>query len=364
MVIIRSLVDHFRTLSTTNQQMTEPPSHGSRYQASQKNRTLDHPVLEQDKHTRPIESSHTFVVCADTQYGMINFNKEWEKEMEYSRLAIDVINNLSPRPLFCCVCGDLVDMVASLNIDESKGMTEEKCDKIQDKQNQDWKDIWDAVHPDIALVCICGNHDVGNLPTKRSIDRFKAAFGDDYLSWWANGTYNIVVNSNLFSNPTAAEDLYVEQLRWLEGRLKYAAQNNAGNIFVFGHHPWFLYKDDEQAEDLKGACPYPPEWGTVGTFKDGYFHIPPKYRKRVMELFKEYGVDAAFSGHFHQNLVSKSSFGMHMIVTSSLSMVFESTGVPKEFDEPRGKRGIRVVTVQADPQGGKGTFAHKFVITP
>ena len=80
-----------------------------------------------------------------------------------------------------------------------------------------------------------------------------------------------------------------------------------------------------------------------------------------MELFELYNVTAAFSGHFHQNLVSKSSFGMDMIITSSLSLLFDSTGKPLAFDEPAAL-GFRIVTVNNDAtNGGRGTFQHKFV---
>ena len=74
----------------------------------------------------------------------------------------------------------------------------EVCDAIQDEQNQDFKKLWSRLHQDIALVCLCGNHDIGNRPTPRSIARFRSAFGDEYLAFWANGSYNIVLNNVLF----------------------------------------------------------------------------------------------------------------------------------------------------------------------
>ena len=367
-----SFLLHIPTMSTPT-----PP----RYASLQKNRTLVHPTLPQDDKKTP--SNFSFVVCADTQIGITSQNSEWKTELEYSRQAIAHLNQLRPRPLFCCVCGDLVDMTSSIFANKD-GWTEAECNRVQDQQNKDWKRTWDDVHPDIALVCVCGNHDVGNRPTRADIERFTSAFGDDYLAFWvsptlnslckssasslltshcqAYRTYNIVVNSNLFSDPSGAFDLYEEQLEWLEDRLKYAQSQQASHIFVFGHHPWFLYHDDETAEDLKGQeCPFPIEWGPPPAngptgFPDSYFPIPLERRRKVLQLFEQYKVTAAFSGHFHQNLISKSSFGMDMIITSSLSLVFESTGIPKDFDEPRNKRGLRVVNVQDD-----GTFQHRFV---
>ena len=195
---------------------------------------------------------------------------------------------------------------------------------------------------------------MGNRPTKDSLDKFKEFFGDDYLAFWSSRySYNIVVNTTLFSNPSGAPDLCKSQMVWLEDRLKYAHSKRATSIFVFGHHPWFLYREDEDADSMPGICAW-KHW----RFPDHYFHIPKEYRMPIMDLFQKYNVTAAFSGHFHQNHLSHSSFGMKMIITSSLSEVFESSGKPKDFDEPS-TRGMRIVTVNKD-----GSFDHKFVGLP
>ena len=326
-----------------------------RYTTSQKSRRLEHPSVDDSPSSAP--SDFSFVVCADTQIGMTSLNKEWQTELDYSKQAIQTINTLQPRPSFCCVCGDLVDMVAGYYAAEHG---EAECNRVQDLQNEDWKLTWDEVHPEIALVCICGNHDVGNRPTKATIERFTNAFGDDYLAFWVKQAYHIVLNTALFWDPTGAPDMYQSQLTWLEERLAYATQVQASHIFVFGHHPWFLYKEDETAADLTGISPRPTEWGSEGTgFDDSYFHVPIQYRKRVMDLFQQHKVTACFSGHFHQNLVSKTSFGMDMIVTSSLSMVFHSNAIPEDFNEPKDTRGLRIVQALADR-----TFEHKFVSLP
>jgi len=323
------------------------------FRETQQGRSLHHPRVPQDDVTK--RGNFSFVVCADTQLGMTSSNAEWETELAYARQAVRQINRLEPRPAFCCCCGDLIDMEYTFYV--PKGWDREDCDKVQDEQNRNFQSVWNELHPDIAMVCLCGNHDVGNKPSPESIQRFTDAFGDDYLGFWVNGTYNICLNTALFSNPSAAMQLYQEQLDWLEERLKYAKANEAANIFVFGHHPWFLYSDDE--EELPGIIPYQQANITMeGGFPDSYFHIPLKYRTGVLELFREYQVDACFSGHFHQNLVSKSSFGMDMIITSSLSMVFDSNGKPPGQDPS--VRGIRVVNVCTGDKGERGTYSHHF----
>lgn len=300
------------------------------------------PCCEMESHS----SSHRMVICADTQFGITEKNNSWQLEMQYSVNAVDLINSMVPQPAFVCVCGDLVDMEYSFEKKKGKksqfpsslfnGATgvasREVCDAMQDEQNEDFKKIWATLKPDIALVCLCGNHDVGNRPTPRSISRFKASFGDEYLAFWTNGTYNIVLNNVLFVDPSGARIIYNKQLRWLENRLQYATSHQAENIFILSHHPWFLYDEEEDPDKLMGASPYPEEWRSSDdvdanlTFPDSYFSMPLEYRKQALDLFRQYNVKACFSGHFHQNLVSKTRWGMDMIITAPLSTVFESTG--------------------------------------
>jgi serine/threonine-protein phosphatase CPPED1 len=202
------------------------------------------------------------------------------------------------------------------------------------------------------------------------MDKFTTAFGDDYLAFWVNGTYNIVLNSNIISNPSDAQDLYDEQLTWLQERLQYAQDHHARLIFVFGHHPWFLYDDQEDESELTGAS-IVTDWGpTTRQFPDGYFVLPKVRRQVFLQLFEQYKVKACFSGHFHQNHVAKTSFGMDMIITGPLSIVFDSTGKKKTNSaqssgehhndnhvepEPTA-RGVRLVQVDAE-----SSFTHRFL---
>ena len=115
-----------------------------RFREAQKNRTLVHPTLPQPRppaedastvnekmandETPPnlqllSSASHTFVVAADTQLGMANQNcGNWDSEIAYSQQAVRAINGLHPRPLFCCVCGDLVDMTSSIFAGKTKAV--------------------------------------------------------------------------------------------------------------------------------------------------------------------------------------------------------------------------------------------------
>ena len=72
------------------------------------------PLLCQPCELNAHSPTHRFVVCADTQFGITKHNLDWDVEIQYSNQAIDLINKMSPRPAFVCVCGDLVDMEFSL----------------------------------------------------------------------------------------------------------------------------------------------------------------------------------------------------------------------------------------------------------
>ena len=329
---------------------------------------------------------HRFVICADTQYGMITDNEDWETELEYSRSAVRFMNGMNPRPVFCCVCGDLTDMDRSFEVKKPNSkFSMEECDEIQLRQREDFKTVWGELHRDIALVCLCGNHDVGNKPTARSMELYRKEFGDDYLAFWSSPKiYNIFLNTTLFSDPSGdetTEQMSRDQFRWLEERLRsvrMAAPNqnqlvasqpattkDDATIFVFGHHPWFLYDEDEDPETMTGSC----EWKST-IIPDSYFVIPKETRRLVLQLFREYRVAASFSGHFHQNLVSETSFGMKMIVTGPLSAMLESSG-KKKLREDADKRGgdiakltidepdtlgLRLVEVSED-----GSFRHEYI---
>jgi hypothetical protein len=149
-----------------------------RFRSAQVNRTLHHPALYQptmrnekmdlgeQKKTR---EKHSFVICADTQFGILMDGipmKEpnWDTEVDLSRRAIEKINAMNPKPLFVCACGDLVDTESSFSsalASWKKIMQKWEHEVIMDQQNRDWKKVWAQLDPSIALVCLCGNHDVG-----------------------------------------------------------------------------------------------------------------------------------------------------------------------------------------------------------
>ena len=104
-------------------------------------------------------------------------NPNWNTEIGISKQCVQRINSMKgdERPLFVCVCGDLVDTEESF-INElarwksAKKHWEKKI--LYERQIRDWQEVWSHLDDDIGLVCLCGNHDVGNRPTADSIQKW------------------------------------------------------------------------------------------------------------------------------------------------------------------------------------------------
>ena len=122
-----------------------------------------------------------FIQSADTQFGLIdNWNgvpeeqNTWDKEIELTNRAIDCVNIMQPRPKFMVICGDLVD-------------AQPWKKPRYELQVADFKKCFARLTPEIPLVCVCGNHDVGDSPTQQTVNSYKEKFGDDYFTFWVGG---------------------------------------------------------------------------------------------------------------------------------------------------------------------------------
>lgn len=326
---------------------------------TQRNRKVYHPSLPDDCATS-VDESFSFVIGADTQLGMLNCCKDWDAELETSRKAVAAINALEERPAFVSMCGDIADMEPNAYMGQKRG--EQYCVEIQKRQFDDFKDCWKDLHPDIALVCLCGNHDVGNAPTVQSVDRFKSSFGDDYYAFWCKGCYCICLNTNLYNDYSNAPELYKTQHAWLEQQLQFASTAGARRIFMFGHHPWFLFDEEEDEKEMTGYSPlWPGAEHPEAHVPDAYFIIKREERRKVLALCKRYKVDAAFAGHFHQNHISETSFGMAMIVTGPLTpVVLHSTAIDEAVKKnATAGPGFRVVKVDNSLDCG---FSHHYEV--
>ncbi|HEX2968330.1 MAG TPA: metallophosphoesterase [Bacteroidales bacterium] len=211
-----------------------------------------------------------FVQVSDPQFGMISGNKGVSEETLLYIKAVEGINSVDPALVI--VTGDLVnDRSDSSQLNEFKRITL----RIKTKK----------------IYVTPGNHDVGNDPAKKDIEEFSEKFGSDRFSFSYKKCWFIGFNSNLIKSTDS--NLEEEQYRWLQDELEKA--KDAMYIFLFCHHPFFV-NDPEEPEE--------------------YFNINPAQRKKYLDLFAEYGVDAVFAGHLHKN-VSARAGNMKMITTSS-----------------------------------------------
>uniref|UniRef100_A0ABM0GQ81 Calcineurin-like phosphoesterase domain-containing protein 1-like n=1 Tax=Saccoglossus kowalevskii TaxID=10224 RepID=A0ABM0GQ81_SACKO len=153
-----------------------------------------------------------FIQGADTQYGMIAefFEVEglmkWEREIELTRQAVVAANMMEPQPKFFIVCGDLVHAMPGT--------------KDRDAQEEDLKKELQLLNSEIPLVCVCGNHDIGNTPTRQTIAHYVEKFGDDYFSFWVGGVKFLVLNSQLYEDPSEVMKLKDSQDKWLDQQLE------------------------------------------------------------------------------------------------------------------------------------------------
>lgn len=242
-------------------------------------RSRAYPGLNREREGR-WNGAFFFIQMGDTQFGMFANDLDFRRETELVTRAVARINTLRPR--FVIVCGDLVNQVPG--------------GAVHAAQVAEYQRLMGEVDPAIPLVCVCGNHDVGNRPTPASIASYRRDFGDDYFGFWVGGVRCLVLNSSLYSDPTGAPNAYAEQDRWIRGELSAARAVDPVHLLVFQHHPWFLERPDEP---------------------DQYFNIPSARRMPMLQALRDAGVRAVLAGHYHRNAYGRDG-AMEMITTSAV----------------------------------------------
>ncbi|KAF4106658.1 hypothetical protein G5714_012648 [Onychostoma macrolepis] len=216
-----------------------------------------------------------FIQAADPQLGLMKAwrigdcdsgGDEWTEEVQLTRQAVQAINKLQLRPRFLVLCGDLVHAMPG-------------C-PFREEQVKDLKEALRGTDPDIPLVFVSGNHDLGNTPTPESVEQFCRDWGDDYFSFWVGGVLCLVLNSQFFFDSSGCPD----------------HPDPSRHVLVFQHIPLFLRTPDEE---------------------DDYFNLQRGIRERLIQRFKQAGVKAVFSGHYHRN-AGGCYDGLDMVVSSAV----------------------------------------------
>lgn len=280
-----------------------------------------------------------FVQMADTQLGMEeSFDKKvkgWDKELQLMRLAAAEVNRL--RPAFCIVCGDLVDEWP----EEEQGRRGSVDAARRELQEADFKAAMSLIDEEIPLICLCGNHDIGNRPNAQTIKRYESSFGDDYLTFWCHGIKCLVVNSQLWKDDSDAKVLRERMDAWLDKELGEDGDGctSPRRMLVFSHVPPFINKPDEA---------------------NGYFNLELGFRQRLLAKMAAKGVVAWFCGHYHRNAggVYRDADGRELEVVVSgavgVQITDDPVGNPLELSGIGGHcigeaaSGLRIVRVLAD----------------
>ncbi|RWS15909.1 purple acid phosphatase-like protein [Dinothrombium tinctorium] len=226
-------------------------------------------------------------------------NPKWQKEIDLTRKAIEKAQQMQTKPKFFVVCGDLVDAFPNTPLNQP--------------QVDDFKKVFAELKSDIPLICVCGNHDVGNTPTPETVDLYRQRFGDDYFVFWYDGVMFIVLNSQYYEDRSQTKEIAEKQDQWLDDVLKQAHKYR--HVIVFQHIPWFLQKADEEND---------------------YFNIEKDLRIKMLDKFEKAGVKAIFCGHYHQNAGGKYK-DMEVVVTSAIGAQLGNE-----------KSGFRIVKVLAN----------------
>ena len=232
-----------------------------------------------------------FIQLTDPQFGMFENNAGYEKETALYEKAVVSINKLNPD--FVVITGDFVN------------------DSKSDAQINEFKRITSKINKGIPVYYTPGNHDLGNIPDKQSLTRYKKNYGRDQFAFTHKGCDFIGFNSSFIK--AGIQPSEQKQFKWLTRELKKGRK--ATHIILFCHYPFFNKAADE------------PE---------AYSNIQPAYREKYLSLFESHNVAAVFSGHYHNNALNQYK-GVQLITTSALG-------------KPLGKApsGMRIVKIYHD----------------
>lgn len=222
---------------------------------------------------KQLSEPYFFIQIADPQFGFFTNNKDgFEKETELYEKAVLEINRLKPD--FVIITGDLVHKQGDM------------------LQIVEFKRITAKINPKIPVLYTPGNHDVGQVPDKHSIDEHKFLYGYDRFTFIHKGSKFIGYNSALINDEIP--DLEQQKYEWLRNEL--IKSDNFRHTILFAHHPIFLEKFEEPKS---------------------YYNLSLEHRDKYLNLFEANKVDAVFFGHLHKNIYTEYK-GIQLVTTSSV----------------------------------------------
>ena len=266
-----------------------------------------------------------FVVMADTHIRLLNTIEEGGYTS--NRLVIDraqyvvrCINQLKPD--FVVHLGDIVHPIPLLSNHEE---TVQKASEIFSEL-------------DASLHTLPGNHDIGDKPNawlpapvveKESHLVFEKHWGALYSSFSAEASHFICLDTPVLNTGFEREH---KQRAWLETELQFANEKGL-RIFVFMHYPLFICEPEEPLH---------------------YDNVDEPARSDLLELFKQYRIEAVFSGHVHNGIIGIYESTNYYSVPSTAFVRPEyselaTVGPGDEFGRnDRAKLGFFLVRIYAD----------------
>jgi len=234
------------------------------------------------------ETSFTFIQITDPQFGFYGDTVRPFKESVLYEKAVAIVNQLDPAFVF--ITGDFVN------------------DRHNNSQWEEFIRITAHIKPEIPVYYTPGNHDIGQTPAIEDVVNYKLRLGSDRFSFMYLDNFFIGLNSSIIK--AGNKEMESDQMDWLIGELKKSVRSK--NTIILSHHPFFIAAPDEA---------------------ESYSNIKPGKRHEYLELFKKYGVDAIFAGHYHNS--GAGEYGEIKMITTS------AVGKPLG-DTPSG---IRVVEI-------------------
>ena len=211
------------------------------------------------------------IQVSDPQMGFQSNNADMTYEIEKLSQTVSAINTLEADAVV--FTGDLVH------------------NPSDEKQWEKFISLSKQISPKIKTFYLPGNHDITSCEGKLDMSSFTSRLGNDRFNETIKGISLIGINSNFIKSDKEAEEEQ-KQFLWLEKALGSSKQTT----LVFAHHPFFLNSKDET---------------------DEYFNITTIKREKYFNLFEQYGADAVFCGHKHDNSISCWN-NIPMVTTSAL----------------------------------------------
>jgi len=258
------------------------------------------------------KGEYKFICMGDTQLGM--FDQEIEEK--FSRTAVDFINHMKDHINFVVICGDHTHNLEGF-------WSKNDVEKGREKRKQEldaYKKIYSKLHQDIPLVCVCGNHDVGDRPTPKTIQMYTKEFGSDYLAFWSGGVKFFVLNSQIIQGLEASSELSREHEKWADTVLEEKHENEPIHLVGMCHIPPFCWDPEEKVTN---------------------FNWPKKKRERWLDKMVKANVKKVYCAHYHRRAGGKYK-ELEVVVTGAVGTNIRTKDCPAKLQSSIDKFNLKV----------------------